>query len=872
MAELHTINNALSTQDNAITLETKGTFVDRNILINNHVESGNFTNEPASGTSYSEETSASTIIPSGGALYLNKGWYGNIKIPLSHLIPDASGVVNAGVSEIRQGFEAFDPATGEQIIGTMPDVSPTFKGGDVTATASGSITTAPVVAWKAEGSGINATTYGITTTQPTGTGQADGTTYLTIDAVVDNNTTNGTKNGTVTANANATRTAVQYNETNIGYLNVAANTTASASATATQDSTSITVTATKQDNFAPRYIKIAGDPTFSGGDVTATATATIKTNPTATIAASGTLTQSAQQTNYGITTTTPSNVADYETIDGTLSVTTGSVQATANASRAAITYNQTQGIRTDVSIADVTNGLASKTAQSATDNVTTTVSTTDNFNTLYIPKATLSKTGTPTFNITDNGSYVSAQGNIKANTIGSFTSASSYGVTTTQPSSGTDGTDYLTVTGTGSIGTQGSVFAKFSASISDIKVKNTKGLIQENTNFTAYSANSIEGTSAEINVNPTITDGGTKYIPIVSASFSGGGVTATASGSVTTTPSVAVSSSGTFTTGTSYGVTSSKPTGTDGTEYLTITSKGTASNGAVQSVAKASRAAVTYTNAAGAIAAHSNSTALSSANATTKYASTTVTPTVNGTPTYYIPIVNPTLNGGTASTTVSGNATNATATIASTGTFKTATTYGVTSTKPTTGTDGTNYLTIDGTISTANGTVTPNATTSTTAVTFNDNFKGAISINKDTVAINESSFQTQGTAISVKVTKNDNFDPLYIPITTHSASLTWNTSTNATATGGLNVAGTTGVSTDGITTSAVSGSYITLTPIISSTTNGTARAVPTSSVSTAGAIKSGSVDGGEVTKSINVTSNNGTPYYIKVYEGTYSIS
>ena len=56
----------------------------------------------------------------------------------------------------------------------------------------------------------------------------------------------------------------------------------------------------------------------------------------------------------------------------------------------------------------------------------------------------------------------------------------------------------------------------------------------------------------------------------VTPKFDGGGLSVTPSVTGLTNPTVTVSSSGTFKTSTTFGVTTTKPSGTDGTSYLTI--------------------------------------------------------------------------------------------------------------------------------------------------------------------------------------------------------------------------------------------------------------------------------------------------------------
>jgi hypothetical protein len=116
--------------------------------------------------------------------------------------------------------------------------------------------------------------------------------------------------------------------------------------------------------------------------------------------------------------------------------------------------------------------------------------------------------------------------------------------------------------------------------------------------------------------------------------------------------------------------------------------------------------------------------------------------------------------------------------VASSGTFKTTSGYGVTTTKPS-GTDGINYLTIDGTGTPTNGAAKSTVKITKAAITYS-NDAGVIAAH-DTASTNIGSTNsgdvTKEVTITPKVT--DNFAPLYIPIRTVSYTTTVvNTSNN----------------------------------------------------------------------------------------------
>lgn len=216
----------------------------------------------------------------------------------------------------------------------------------------------------------------------------------------------------------------------------------------------------------------------------------------------------------------------------------------------------------------------------------------------------------------------------------------SYGFTTTKPS-GTTGTNFLTIN-PGATATIWRVTP--TASIT------TGGYIPSGSKDGSIISN-----------QPIVHDAATVYVPVRTVSFAGGALSEEVNtNEVTTTPTVTVSSDGTFFTKTGYGVTDTQPDGTDGTDYLTVTGSGSTSTvGVATSNYQVNRAITTYTNSPGVIAVHSRTTALG---ADSKVGSKTVdiTPSITGGFTNYIPIVTASFAGGaisgstTTAITVSG--------------------------------------------------------------------------------------------------------------------------------------------------------------------------------------------------------------------------
>ena len=259
---------------------------------------------------------------------------------------------------------------------------------------------------------------------------------------------------------------------------------------------------------------------------------------------------------------------------------------------------------------------------------------------------------------TTNTNTISSAPKVEIKPNGSFfngTNPTTYGVVTTAPSGGTDGTTYLTIDATGTP-TNGTASSSVVVTRAAITYSNGAGVIAAHNN-TASNLGALDSSAItqDATITPTVTDSfAPRYIPIVSVSVGNSNGTlsvTTHTNEVTTAPTVTVSSSGTFKTSTSYGVTTAKPSGTDGTNYLTIDGSATKTAGTVLSTMNVSRTAVRYTNSAGVIAAHTNQQLVASGSTgeQTKSASVVVDVTDNFAP-LYIPIR--TVSQGT--TTISG--------------------------------------------------------------------------------------------------------------------------------------------------------------------------------------------------------------------------
>lgn len=471
----HIINNPMSVPSNTITLNTAGTYADQDVEINNSVTLGSLTNAPAPEQTYTEDTTANTVLPAGGYLYINKGWHDNTKISLGHLIPEIADH-DAGDSHILFGYKAYDEK-GNVITGTMATVDPTFAGGGVTATADGSVTTAPKVTVTQSITSAAATTFGFVTTAPSGT---EGTNYLKIDA-------SGTPTaGSVKATADASSAAVVFAQAVAGNIAKEANAVARAGQSATQSTKDVTVTPTVVDNASAVYVPVV-TPTFAGGSISGSASVTV-TNPTVTVST----TMSTGAADYGVTTTQPTS-GEYISITASNSSTNGKATPSGSASREKVTFTNSAGvIKANSGASALTTSSATTLTGTAKDIVPTV--TTTNFKSHYIPKATIKAVpGAPTI------TKPTASASVAVATNGNGTVS---GVLTSAPSG-----DYIKITPGVSL-TAGSAKSNASAAA------NSAGVISVDT-----TGGSVSGTAATISVTNNTADTATRYIKIYDGSY-----------------------------------------------------------------------------------------------------------------------------------------------------------------------------------------------------------------------------------------------------------------------------------------------------------------------------------------------------------------
>ena len=538
-----------------ITLGTKDTYVleDIDFVVKPHI--GSFNNQATTGVTYTENTADATVIPSGGYLYLNQGWFENTKISLGHLIPEIASN-DAGVSHILSGYKAYDEA-GNLITGTMATVTPKFDGGGLSVTPSVTGLTNPTVTVSSSGTFKTSTTFGVTTTKPSGT---DGTNYLTIDGSASKT------DGSVTAKATYSREAVLYNGATTGYINKADNTEAlPAIASTSTTSTSTDITPTVTDNFAPLYIPIVS-VTGKGGTLSKASSGNslsiTGTNPTITLSYGGKFTDTTGAS-YGVTTTEPTTGEDGTDflkvgVGGSSDSQEFTGDATIKVERAPVTNS---GLKQGaINIADGATLLTAGGGTFTHRNTLTVTASLSNTKGYYIPiiKSMPVSGGT----LSQGTSSVTVDGTAPTVTLsydGKFTDATgaSYGVTTTTPTTGTDGTNFLKIT-IGGTSDEQTFTGSSSIIINRAAVKHNgaaAGAIKwtdESSILTALNNQEFRATNNSAKkVTATVTGGTSYYIPIVSLENkgTGGGVTASASADVTITkPKVDCTPTGTVTT------------------------------------------------------------------------------------------------------------------------------------------------------------------------------------------------------------------------------------------------------------------------------------------------------------------------------------
>lgn len=891
-----------------ISLGTKDTYVleDIDVVVKPHT--GSFNNQATTGTTYTEDTSAATVIPSGGYLYLNQGWFENTKISLGHLIPEIADK-DAGVSHILSGYKAYDEA-GNLITGTMATVDPKFDGGGLSVRPSVNSLTAPKVTVDSSGTFKTATNYGVTSTTPSGT---DGTNYLTIDGKA------SVTKGSVKASASATRGAVLYNGAYTGYLDKADNTQILEEATTSNTTDASVIDATITDSFKTLYIPIVSVIGTGGGLSKASSGNSVSitgTNPTVTLSYDGKFTDTTGAS-YGVTTTEPTTGEDGTDflkvgVGGESNTQTFTGNATIKVDRAVVTNS---GLKQGaINIADGAKLLEAGSGTFTHSNTRTVTASLSNDKAYYIP--IIKSMPVSGGDMTQASSIVEISGINPTVTIlkdGSFTDVASggvgasYGVTTTAPTTGTDGTNFLKITISGSSDSQtftGSskiyvnraAVTHSSAAAGAIKWANGSSILDKITNQ-AFSA--ITDNTTQKSVSAIVNGGTSYYIPIVNLTDkgTGGSVTASATANVSIDkPKVDCTPTGTVTTNLeSLGVSHSPFTGEeDGKGYYSLVITPTAkSDGSVSGTVSGtwSRTAV-----------KSNGTYQGAVNLTT---STEFLAAGRGTITgtdisstgigvdfslvsdddkkWYFKRAKVSSNGGgleDATLGITGDAPTVTPNInflsrtnSTNGSAITLSTYGITETAPTTG----NWVVFDPTGTSTNATFTGSVTAARSSLT--------ISVSKGltgaTSAIVERATKDYSGTRKFKATVAEGTNR-YIPVQAVTAEVSSHSVTHPTVdyseSAGYYIRGVKQESVpSGILLSQTSKpsdftteKYIRIDPL-GGVTQGSSSTTATGSI-LAGITAGGSKTTAASTKEISVTTGTTKSCYIKVYDGGYTVS
>lgn len=445
--------------------------------------------------------------------------------------------------------------------------------------------------------------------------------------------------------------------------------------------------------------------------------------------------------------------------------------------------------------------------------------------------------------------------------------STTYGFTSTNPG-GTEGTNYLKIDA-GGTPTDGSVTATANASSSAVVFATAvSGMISKAANDVARAGQSATQATKAITVTPTVTDNAAPvYVPVVTPTFAGGTVNGSASVTVER-PTITLSSSASNNAST-YGVTTTEPSGS----YVTISTAFTPTKGKAHPSGSASRGAVTFSNSAGAIKANSGATALAASSPITLTGSSAdidIAVTSTSLKSHYIPVVTPAFDGGGVSGKASVEVVPPTVTV-STSMSTGAADYGVTTNRP-----SGEYISINVSQSSTNGTATASADATRDAVTFT-NSAGAIKANNGATALAASAavpLTEAEQAIRPTVNTAD-FKSHYIPKATIKAVPGAPTITKPTASASVAVADNAGASVSGVLSSQPTGDYIKITPSVS-TTAGSATSNASAAADSAGVITA-STTGGTVSgtaATVSVTNNTPTTAarYIVIYDGSYTIS
>lgn len=404
-----------------------------------YIPEATFANSATSGTTYTDKSSTGPVLISGDYLYINKGYTPDIKISLAKLVPDGSDVKGHG-EYIISGHSAYDN-DGTLVAGTIP----TLVASDITV--SGKTVTVPVGKYTGA-SGATA----VSTSVAVGT-VTSGTASIT-SLTKTYNSTSGKFDVTGSANVSApTVGTAGYVSSSEGTKNAkSGGATVSATLDKIVGSTAITGASTRKPSISKQATP-SGVTNAASGDATTTAPTSGVYVAVKTSANTGTLTATPSVTTAGYGTADYHGIAgNTQTVGALASDTTYVPITTTSASVSGKTVSYGSGWISEGS-KSVADGAYSASVSSHSITVTPVV------------------TGAIGGTVTNIG-------------------------TTTQPS-GTDGTDYWTITPTGSVTTIGKSKAKGQATIS------TAGYI---------ATGGKQSSESLVSITPTVSNGTARYI------------------------------------------------------------------------------------------------------------------------------------------------------------------------------------------------------------------------------------------------------------------------------------------------------------------------------------------------------------------------
>lgn len=424
-----------------VTVDTAGY-----ISAGDKVSGASFANTATTNVTYKDisSTTAAPILVSNDYLYINKGYTDNVKISLAKLVPDGASADLAS-NKILSGYSAYDN-DGKLIAGSIPTITPSITNGTASATANAgtaSVTTNPSASASATQTGM---TDGVSTTATSY--------YFTSSA--------SANAGKLTATGGSARAYVTASSATVTKGYVAADATASTTASDTGTKTGNTVTTASKtaSDSSTVYLKAA---TCSVTRDSAPS-ATIAKNPTATTTASSATTS---VTGMKTTTTNTGYSVSASATSGSASAASGystaSVGAIYDTHTAGYLPNKSKTKIFDAASATATEKTAHSDAKTASE-------------TKYIQKGVLGAT---------------VSGNI------TFTpSVSTNMATISKPSSGTEGRDYFSITGSGT--KSGKVTGKASVS--------TEGYVKSETATGGNATGTIESDAKKYVKKATITN------------------------------------------------------------------------------------------------------------------------------------------------------------------------------------------------------------------------------------------------------------------------------------------------------------------------------------------------------------------------------